>query len=159
MRVLVRLLVTSTFVVGCGHDKGHMLDRAQRDEAVASAKQCIDAVDGLAPEYQLIGPRLSEALKMNRDEARRLMRDSVELLIATREMLCNASIAVVDRALARAPKDAALNEAFTRMHAAVDKLGAARQAYDNLLGAASSADVPVDQDALLQRFSNALIGQ
>lgn len=126
---------------------------------MAAAKQCTDTVASLAPSYQMVGPKLAAALQMNRGEAQRLMRDSVELLISTREMLCNMSGATVDSVLEKAPHDEQLLAAQARTKAALAHLADVRTAYDKLLGAASSADVPVDQDALLERFSKALVGQ
>jgi len=67
-------------------------------------------------------------------------------------------LATVDGVLEKAPSDGKTVAARARMKAAVDKLAAVRATYDKLLGAASSADAPVDQDALLDRFSKALVG-
>jgi hypothetical protein len=106
----------------------------------------------------MVGPKLAQALKMNRAEAQRLMRDSVELLISTRELLCNVSVVAIEGVLEKAPTDEQTLAARARVKAAADKLAAVRATYDQLLGAASSADVPVDQDALLDRFSKALVG-
>jgi hypothetical protein len=138
--------------------KAPSLSAEERGTAVSAAKQCTDAVESLAPSYQMVGPRLAKALKMDRTEAQRLMRDSIELLISTRELLCNVSIATVDGVLEKAPSDEQTVAARARMKAAVEKLAAVRATYDQLLGAASSAQAPVDQDALLERFSKALVG-
>ncbi len=125
---------------------------------MGAAKQCTDADASLAPSYQMVGPKLATALKMDRAEAQRLMRDSVELLISTRELLCNMSAVTVDSVLAKSPKDEQILAAKARMTAALAHLDEVRAAYDKLLGAASSSDTVVDQDALLDRFSKALVG-
>lgn len=142
---------------GCAK-KAPALSAEDRESAMTAAKQCTDSVASLAPSYQMIGPRLAKALQMDRTEAQRLMRDSVELLISTRELLCNLSIATVDGVLEKAPTDEQTRAAHDRVTSAVAKLAAVRTTYDKLLGAASSADVPVDQDALLERFGKALVG-
>jgi hypothetical protein len=135
------------------------LSAEDRESAMGAAKQCTDSVSSLAPSYQMVGPKLSQALKLDRAEAQRLMRDSIELLISTRELLCNVSVAAIDGVLEKAPTDEQTLGARARVKAATDKLATVRASYDKLLGAASSADVPVDQDALLDRFSKALVGQ
>jgi hypothetical protein len=157
MRVAV-LLALASALVACG-DKKPALSADDREAAMGAAKQCTDSVASLAPSYQLVGPKLAQALKMDRAEAQRLMRDSIELLISTRELLCNVSVVSIDGVLEKAPTDEQTLAAQARVKVAVDKLAAVRATYDQLLGAASSADVPVDQDALLDRFSKALVGQ
>jgi len=144
-------------IAGCSK-KAPSLSAEDRESSMGAAKQCTDAVESLSPSYQMVGPRLATALKMDRAEAQRLMRDSIELLISTRELLCNISLATVEGVLQKAPSDEQTVGAHTRVKAAVDKLAAVRSTYDKLLGAASSADAPVDQDALLDRFSKALVG-
>lgn len=134
------------------------LSAKDREDAMGAAKQCTDADASLAPSYQMVGPKLATALKMDRAEAQRLMRDSVELLISTRELLCNMSAVTVDNVLAKSPKDEQILAAKARMTAALVHLDEVRAAYDKLLGAASSSDMVVDQDALLDRFSKALVG-
>ena len=153
--VLLVLLVS--LGAACGK-KAPALSAEDRESAMTAAKQCTDSVESLAPSYQMVGPRLSKALHMDRAEAQRLMRDSVELLISTRELLCNVSVGAIDGVLAKAPTDEQTRAARDRVKAAVDRLAAVRTTYDKLLGAASSADVPVDQDALLERFGKALVG-
>ena len=125
---------------------------------MGAAKQCTDADASLAPSYQMVGPKLAAALKMDRAEAQRLMRDSVELLISTRELLCNVNAVTVENVLAKSPKDEQIVAAKARMTAALAPHDEVRVAYDKLLGAASSSDTVVDQDALLDRFSKALVG-
>lgn len=157
--ILLILVVSSAASLAAGCEKkAPALSAEDRERAMTAAKQCTDTVQSLAPSYQMIGPRLSKALQMDRTEAQRLMRDSVELLISTRELLCNFSIVTVDGVLEKAPTDEQTRGARDRVKSAVDKLAAVRTTYDKLLGAASSADVPVDQDALLDRFGKALVG-
>jgi hypothetical protein len=160
MRATSLLLVVfgASLGVGCAK-KAPALSAEDRESAMGAAKQCTDAVQSLAPSYQMVGPRLAQALKMDRTEAQRLMRDSIELLISTRELLCNVSVVTVDGVLEKAPSDEQTVAARKRMKTALDKLATVRATYDKLLGAASSADAPVDQDALLERFSKALVGQ
>jgi len=145
-------------LVACGSSKSSSLPAAERDKALVAAKQCTEAVDALAPSYQMVGPKLSEALKMDRAAAQRLMRDSVELLISTRELLCNVSMATVDNVLAQGKDDQVL-AAQARVKTAVAHLQTVRKAYDELLGAASSAQAPVDEAALLERMTSALSGK
>jgi hypothetical protein len=145
--------------LGACAKKPPALSAEDRESAMAAAKQCTDSVSSLAPSYQMVGPRLSQARKLDRAEAQRLMRDSIELLISTRELLCNVSSAAIDGVLEKAPTDEQTLGARARVKSAMDKLAAVRTSYDKLLGAASSAEVPVDQDALLDRFSKALVGQ
>lgn len=132
---------------------------------MTAAKQCTDTVDSLAPSYQMIGPKLSAALKLDRAEAQRLMRDSIELLISTRELLCKISAGTVQSILDKAPADEQIAPAHARVQVALARLAKARAAYDALLGAATTApaapggDAPiVDESALLDRFSRALVG-
>ena len=155
MRRLIALLV----LVACGSKQPSSLPAEDRKRALTAAQQCTETVDSLAPTYQMVGPKLTAALKLDRTEATRLMRNSIELLISTREMLCSISQATVQDVLGMAPRDEEIVAAAGRVKAAVDRLGAARKAYDELLGAASAAQAPVDQDALVERFSHALLGQ
>jgi hypothetical protein len=155
MRPALALLL----VAACKRDAAPQAPPAERDRALVATTQCTDTVDSLAPSYQMVGPRLSSALKLDRMEAQRLMRDSIELLISTRELLCNLSAGTVDEVHGKFPGDREVTAAHQRMVAAQAKLGAARKAYDALLGATSAAQAPVDQDALLDRFSNALLGR
>lgn len=154
---LLLVLLAGEYSAGCAK-KAPALSAEERERAMSAAKQCTDTVQSLAPSYQMIGPRLAKALQMDRAEAQRLMRDSVELLISTRELLCNISLVTVDGVLEKAPSDEQTRAARDRVKAAVDRLATVRTTYDKLLGAASSADVPVDQDALLDRFGKALVG-
>lgn len=150
MRALALVLVCA-----CG-SKEPAVPAEERARALDVAKQCTDAVKDLAPSYQAIGPKLSSALAMNRDEARTLMRDSVELLISTRELLCNLATGTLQSTLAKAPSDAALKQANADTVAASAKLAAVRDTYDKLLGAASSATAPPNEAELLERMTRAL---
>jgi hypothetical protein len=145
-------------VLGCAKQHESKLAPAERDAALEASKDCVDNADSLAPSYQMIGPRLAQALKLDRTEAQHLMRDSIELLIATRELLCNVSQNTVDAALAKDPDDADVVAARARMRAAQDHLQKARSAYDALLGATSAAQPPVDEAALVDRMQHALLG-
>ena len=154
-------LAAFALLVACG-TKEPALSADDREKAMVAAKQCTDTVDSLAPSYQMVGPRLARALELDRAEAQRLMRDSIELLIATREMLCNISEATVQGVLDKSPRDQQIAPARERVRVALDRLAKARAAYDALLGAATAApvaDAPVDEAALLDRFSRALTGQ
>jgi hypothetical protein len=154
----VSVLVALALGTGCAK-KAPALSADDRESAMGAAKQCTDSVASLAPSYQMVGPRLAQALKLDRAEAQRLMRDSIELLISTRELLCNVSVVTIEGVLEKAPADEQTLAARARVKAAADHLATVRASYDKLLGAASSADVPVDQDALLERFGHALTGQ
>jgi hypothetical protein len=147
-------------LLGCGSKETSTLSATDREQSMVAAKQCTDAVDTLAPSYQMVGPKLAKALQMDRTEAQRLMRDSIELLISTRELLCNVSLATVQQVLDKAPRDDQTLAAHARVTAAVGKLAAARKAYDLLLGAASSVEppTPADEAAALERFQRALLG-
>ena len=144
----------------CSSKSAPALSADDRESAMGAAKQCTDTVDSLAPSYQMIGPKLAVALKMNPEEARRLIRDSVELLISTRELLCNISIVTVKGVLDKSPGDAQIAPAYARVQAALVRLGKVRTAYDQLLGAATSAAPHeyVDEAALLERLTEALVG-
>lgn len=131
----------------------------ERAKALQVAKQCTDAVKDLAPSYQAIGSKLSTALSMDREEARRLMRDSVELLIATRELLCNLATGTLQATLEKAPDDAGLKQATAETTAASAKLATVRETYDKLLGAASSATASPNEAELLDRMTKALSTQ
>ncbi len=160
----MRAAVLALVLAACGSKQESELSVTDRDNALASAKQCSDTVDSLAPTYQMIGPKLSAALKMDRAEAQRLMRDSIELLISTRELLCKISAGTVKSILDKAPTDAQVAPAYARVEAALERLAKARAAYDALLGAATAVPTPtgeapiVDEAALLDRFSRALVG-
>ena len=154
----MKYLAIAVLLLGCAKQHESKLSAADRAGALDAAKQCVDAADSLAPSYQMVGPKLATALKMDRSEAQRLMRDSIELLISTRELLCNVSQAAVEHALEQDPHDETVAQASLRLHAAKDRLAAARSAYDALLGATSAADAPVDQDQLLERMQHALLG-
>lgn len=154
----MRRVAAIAVVVACSKQPP-ALSADVREQTMTAAKQCTDAVDTLAPSYQMVGPRLAKALQMDRAEAQRLMRDSVELLISTREMLCNVSLGVVQATLDKAPRDEQTVGAHARVQAALAKLASTRSAYDALLGAASSETAaPLDQDAALERFQRALLG-
>ncbi len=145
-------------LVACKSEPKPTLSATEREQSMAAAKQCTDAAESLAPSYQMLGPKLAVALKMDRGEAQRLLRDSIELLISTRELLCNVSQATVHGVLEKAPRDEQTVTANARVQAALAKLAAARAAYDALLGAASSPDAPLDEAAALERFQRALLG-
>jgi len=153
MRALALVLLCA-----CG-SKEPTVPAEERSNALEVATQCTDAVKNLAPSYQAIGPKLSSALAMNRDEARTLLRDSIELLISTRELLCNLATGTLQSTLAKAPNDAALKHATTETSAASAKLAAVRETYDKLLGAASSATAAPNEAELLDRMTKALSTQ
>jgi len=154
----MRAAVVAIGLIACKSEQRPSLSAADREQSLAAAKQCTDAAESLAPSYQMVGPKLAVALKMDRGEAQRLMRDSIELLISTRELLCNVSQATVHGVLEKAPRDEQTVAANARVQAALGKLAAARAAFDALLGAASSPDAPVDEAATLERFQRALLG-
>ena len=156
--MIMRTALFLILLAGACKKDAPALSAEDRESAMGAAKQCTDSVASLAPSYQMVGPKLATALQMDRNEAQRLMRDSIELLISTRELLCNVSIATIDGVLEKAPSDEQTLGAKARVKAASDKLAVVRSTYDKLLGAASSAQAPVDQDALLERFSKALVG-
>ena len=159
----MRAVVVAVMLAACGSKHASGLSAEDRETAMTAAKRCTDTVDSLAPTYQMIGPKLSAALKMDRAEAQRLMRDSIELLISTRELLCKISEGTVKTVLDKAPTDDQIAPAHARVQVALDRLAKARAAYDALLGAATSASPPtgaavIDEAALLDRFSRALVG-
>jgi len=158
-RALRASALALALTAACAKKHESKLTAADIDGALTATAQCVEATTSLAPSYQLVGPKLAAALKMDRSEAQRLMRDSIDLLISTREMLCNVSQGVVDHALEQDPHDERIAAASLRVRDARDHLQKVRTAYDALLGAASASDVPVDQDALLDRMQHALTGQ
>lgn len=151
----MRLVAMALLLAACSSKQESPLSAEDRAKALDAAKQCTDAVDTLAPSYQMVGPKLATALKMDRAEAQRLMRDSIELLISTREMLCSISQATIDSVLAMG-RDGEVTAAQTRVKAGRARLADVRAAYDQLLGAASSAQVRVDEAALLERMTKTL---
>jgi hypothetical protein len=154
----VKHLALAVVLVACAKRHESKLSPDDRAAALSAGQQCVAASDSLAPSYQMVGPRLVAALELDRNEARRLMRDSIELLISTRELLCNVSQASVEHALEQDPADEMLADSLRRVQSAQTHLHEVRTAYDALLGATSAADVPVDQDKLLEAMQHALLG-
>lgn len=159
-RAMVVIIATLAFLVACSSSNEPGLAAEERAKALDATKQCTDTVESLAPTYQMVGPKLATALKMDRAAAQRLMRDSIELLISTREMLCNLSAATVQTVLDKASRDEQVGASRARVQAGLTRLAAARSAYDALLGAATAPTpmAPADEAALLERFSKALVG-
>jgi hypothetical protein len=160
----MRIAAVVLALAACGSKHDSALSAADRELALTAAKQCIETVESLAPSYQMVGPKLATALKMDKVEAQRLMRDSIELLISTRELLCKVSEGTVRGVLDKAPTDEQIAPAHAHMQLALERLAKARAAYDALLGAATSGPSPsgdaaiVDEAALLDRFTRALVG-
>jgi hypothetical protein len=146
-------------LVACSSKQEPRVPPEERAKVLDAAKQCTDSVAQLAPSYQAVGPKLANALKMDRAEAQRLLRDSIELLISTRELLCSVASAVMKNMLEKAPGDREFETAATAMSDSMKRLRETRAAYDALLGAASSADhAPVDEAAFLERLQRAIVG-
>ncbi len=104
------------------------------------ARKCIAAVDALATDLSPTEKRLRETLASDRASASQILRDSVELVLVTRELQCaQADRAAVSVALAR--------------------LEATRAAFDALLAATTAPVAPVDEAELVDRFSRALLGR
>lgn len=120
------------------------LGACQRDQAAPAADEparlCNAAADSLATDLAGVDAKLRDALARDRAQAARLLRESVELVIVTRELQC----AIVER---------------SKVERAMTKIENVRKAFDALLVATTSPQRPVDEAALVDRFSRALLGQ
>jgi hypothetical protein len=143
---MMRVALALTCLVACRSNEpaktneGGSAGPATPSAANDIAAKCIAAVDALATDLGPTEKRLRETLARDRVEASQLLRDSVELVLVTRELLCSQA----DRAA---------------VASSVARLEATRKAFDALLAATLSPNRPVDEAALVDRFSRALLGQ